>query len=74
MFEQVEARIIMISIHALEGCLEIAEQFLSTPSSRRATYSLIFALLSDCISIHALLAEGDSKVAQKRATLNVQEG
>ncbi|WP_418666620.1 hypothetical protein [Allofournierella sp.] len=40
MFEQVEARIIMISIHALEGCLEIAEQFLSTPSSRRATAKL----------------------------------
>ena len=57
----------LISIHALreEGDAENAynklpaELFLSTPSSRRATYSCAPPRAKRGISIHALLAEGD---------------
>ena len=60
-------RQVHISIHALreEGDLERAEffevlnQFLSTPSARRATRALPFPKLPVVISIHALREEGD---------------
>ena len=56
-----------ISIHALlaEGdfqcVVDFVElfKFLSTPSSRRATKSMVYTEGTDLISIHALLAEGD---------------
>ena len=59
-----------ISIHALreEGdqdkiaTLTAENQFLSTPSARRATEPPRYQLWLSCISIHALREEGDCKV------------
>ena len=60
-----------ISIHALreEGdlaCIQIengADQFLSTPSARRATDVAVETYQYDQISIHALREEGDGGLA-----------
>ena len=49
-------------------------EFLSTPSARRATLNADSWMRSWSHFIHALREEGDSKTAQKRAILNVQEG
>ena len=38
------------------------EQFLSTPSARRATAAAQCEGVSDCISIHALREEGDAEI------------
>ena len=38
--------------------------FLSTPSSQRATYGQEYPCAADCISIHALFAEGDLEIAR----------
>ena len=36
-----------------------ARQFLSTPSARRATFSQVYLIRHNIISIHALREEGD---------------
>ena len=45
--------------------LVISIEFLSTPSTRRATRVSSISSWESGISIHALLAEGDSKLADK---------
>ena len=65
---------VKISIHALreEGDLDkldrvvSVEQFLSTPSARRATKAIQDAGLMRYISIHALREEGDKRTAPSR--------
>ena len=61
-----------ISIHALreEGDLmallpRSAASFLSTPSARRATFTVDLSIASTGISIHALREEGDCKNGEK---------
>ena len=61
---------LLISIHALreEGDLEsyiqspAVEEFLSTPSARRATQVFHLAAVALAISIHALREEGDVRM------------
>ena len=61
--------VVDISIHALreegdraESAQKAAESaFLSTPSARRATLTILVLLLSCVISIHALREEGDGR-------------
>ena len=47
----------------------ITEKFLSTLSLRRATVLTLGGFFIACISIHALLAESDSKSAQNSGAL-----
>ena len=61
-----KASVTLISIHALreEGDLMVVSKengrlFLSTPSARRATFTLSFSSEEPYISIHALREEGD---------------
>ena len=69
MFPEQSVRHEKISIHALreEGdtyrLVRLAkfDEFLSTPSARRATVSLAAVLVAPTISIHALREEGDGK-------------
>ncbi len=41
------------------------DEFLSTPSARRATVDVFHSFCGLCISIHALREEGDSKNREK---------
>ena len=45
--------------------------FLSTPSSRRATQSSGVSQVLQKISIHALLAEGDTEFSQAEADIKI---
>ncbi len=49
----------------LEGTAVLWEEFLSTPSARRATRCLLGATPRYAISIHALREEGDGQHRQR---------